>query len=236
MGFLHSGGLVYRGNVTSLQQLEGSTLMIDDYGLDEETVSFGGVPTLLKDFLLRYPPGTPDSQFIREPGMPSRNPGMFVVGRPNVTVGRAFAIATFKLVGKAGETPAPPLVRQRDSWREDTIQGQSAPLPLTIVQLIFDYRALSTTYEYSSMTRPDAPQYENGVRATGLGIQIIRKRGVVKFNDTDFGPLDASLIPQQRLAQFEITQEGLWWSIVETWEWALVQQRTYFIGKSVIVL
>lgn len=237
MATLHSGGLTYVG-IIAFKQLEGATLNVDDYGLDELTLSFGGPLPLLDEFLLRYPPGTSDAELPWEVGMPQRNPGMSIIGAPNVVEGRAFGIVTYKLVGKAGQTPSEPLVRQSDSWREDTIQGQAVPpaAPTTIVQLIFDYRGLTTTYEYCSNSRPDAPRFANGARTTQLGIEIIRKRGLVKLNNQEFGPIDAALIPIQRMSAFEIQQNGKWWKCTEAWEWALVQQRTFFIGGTVIIV
>lgn len=232
-------GLIYIGDPSFQQTDTPVEIDIDDFGLDQMTLEFGGIPSLLNDFLNRYQQGAAESDL---PGFPgggrNRYPGMFIVGRPSTRVDRSFARVGFKFMGKVGLDPKEPSVSEADSWREDTIQAQTyPPANRTVsVSVTFVFRSLRTTYHYCSKTRPDSPRFANGARSNNLGVKIIRKLGVVQWNGQEFGPLDAALVVQQNLAVFEINQVGKWWDITEAWEWTFVQQRTFFIGATVITI
>lgn len=227
MPLIRDNGLVYNGD-TSFSETDEAQGVRDDYGLDELTRVFVGRNSLLQEFLRRYPAGTPDTEFYNAPGRPPRNPGMAVVGVPSFNIGRAFSTVAFRLTGKLGTTPAEPLVRIVDGTHEDTVQvyaiiGEGA----ATAQVTLDYRAPSTTYEYWTQNRPDGPRYFDGALQLGE-IKVIRKRGIAKFNGTDFGPLNTFCAVEQRMGEFQRSQEGKWWHCVEPWQWALVPSRTFF--------
>ncbi len=221
MPLIHEGRLLYQGDST-FQESESARAVIDDYGLDELTRTFTGRPSLVDEFIRRYPPGTPDTAFPTLSWMPPRNPGMTRIGAPAIDKARAWTSVTFQLAGKMGVTPSEPLTRKVDSWQEDTVQLQTVT-----VQVIVDYKAPTTTYEWCSQTRPEQPRYANGALQVGQ-VEIIRKRGVASLNGTVFGPVNTFCVVEQRLNSFTREQVGTWWRCSESWMWVIVPQRTFF--------
>lgn len=202
-----------------------SEISVDDYGLDSFTDYYAGTYGTLADFLLEYPAGSTHPNF----------PQMFLIGKPSISRSRSYTKVALNYAGKITvPSPYAPLVTKRDSWREDTVQGQYAFSPTTILQLILDYRAPTTTYTYVMPARPEETLFgpaspEGGAfdYDNALGVQVLRKRGAASFVNGDFPPLATDLQVIQRLLAFERTQVGNWWQCEESWEFALIQSSTW---------
>ena len=226
MSLVHIAGLLYR-DASGGEPLEGESTpaSIDHYGLDELTRTFSMRPDLVEAFLRRYPVGTTDTEFPTITGMPARNPGMSVVSA-TPSKDRSWANVSLKLVGKMGTEPQEPLTKISEDEHEDTVQLQ-AIVEDSVLSVFVDYVAPSTRYEYCAKIRPTAPRYKDGALQVG-DIRLIRKRGSVKFNGTDFGPLNTFSATEQRMGVFSRRQEGNWWVCSEEWKWVLIPSLIFF--------
>ncbi len=160
--------IVYVGE-SSFAELPPMAPQIDDYGLDTLTRRYSGKNLALDYFLSTWLDGGGEPLLRAD----YQYSGMYAVGRPDVSRGRAYSEVSVKFVGKISN--AEPLVKITDNFREDTaqVQGGTGTEPNHVFGVIADYRANTTTYEYCSRTRPAAPRYTDGASGNEVAISSI---------------------------------------------------------------